>query len=106
MLLGIAIVLAIFWLEPPWSWAVIALGGTLDIGETLAFIWWSKRRAATVGAQTLVGRRGVAVSALWPDGQVKVGGELWSARCRGGVDAGAEVVVTGVDGLTLDVEPA
>jgi len=37
---------------------------------------------------------------------VKVNGEIWSARCHGGCDAGTSVVVRAIDGLTLEVEPA
>ena len=40
-----------------------------------------------------------------PDGQIKVQGELWKAHCAIGVDAGAEVEVTGMEGLTLFVRP-
>ena len=46
------------------------------------------------------------MSELWPDGQVKVDGEIWRARCAGGCDAGTTVVVRSVDGLTLVVDPA
>jgi membrane protein implicated in regulation of membrane protease activity len=53
-----------------------------------------------------VGKTGVAVSNLWPEGQVKVGGEIWRARCAGRCDAGASVVVRSVEGLTLVVDPA
>ena len=43
---------------------------------------------------------------LWPDGQVKVDGEIWRARCDGGCDAGTAVVVRRIDGLMLEVDPA
>ena len=56
--------------------------------------------------ESLVGRIGVAVGELRPDGQVKVNGEIWSARCDDGCDAGAAVVVRAIDGLTLSVAPA
>jgi membrane protein implicated in regulation of membrane protease activity len=42
---------------------------------------------------------------LRPDGQVRIDGEIWRARCERGCDAGATVVVRAVDGLTLEVEP-
>jgi membrane protein implicated in regulation of membrane protease activity len=45
----------------------------------------------------------VAVSCR-PEGQVRVHGELWRARCEEGADAGDEVVVERLeDGLTLIV---
>jgi membrane-bound serine protease (ClpP class) len=106
VLLLIAIALAIFVLPSPWGLVAVAVGATLEIAESTAFIWWSKRRQASVGVQSLVGRRGIAIDALWPDGQVRVSGEIWKARCRGGCDPGSAVVVRGIDGLVLEVDPA
>jgi membrane-bound serine protease (ClpP class) len=105
MLFLAALLLAVFVLDAPWSWVVIVVGGAVDIGESLAFIWWSKRRRASVGAETLVGKTGVAIGLLWPEGQVRVEGEIWKARTAGGLDAGTRVVVRAVDGLTLEVDP-
>jgi membrane-bound serine protease (ClpP class) len=106
VLFFIGILLALFVLPRPWGLVAVALGAALDIAETGAFLWWSQRRKALVGVEALVGKRGVAVGDLWPDGRVRVNGELWNARCEGGCDAGTEVVVRAVDGLTLDVAPA
>jgi membrane protein implicated in regulation of membrane protease activity len=105
VLLLIGVLLAIFVLPQPWGLVAIAVGAALDIAETGTFLWWSKRRRAVVGVETLVGKRAVAVGDLWPEGQVKVGGEIWKARCEGGCDAGIAVVVREVDGLMLVVEP-
>jgi membrane-bound serine protease (ClpP class) len=102
----IALLLAIFVLPPPWGVVAVVVAGVLDIAETALFIAWSKRRRASVGVETLVGRTGVAVGDLWPAGQVKVDGEIWQARCEGGCDTGTEVVVRSVEGLTLVVDPA
>jgi membrane-bound serine protease (ClpP class) len=102
----IGLLLAIFVLPSPWGLVAVVVAGTLDIAETVLFIWWSKRRRVSVGVETLVGREGVAVGDLWPTGQVKIGGEIWEARCDGGCDAGTRVVVRSVDGLTLFVGPA
>jgi membrane protein implicated in regulation of membrane protease activity len=102
----IGLLLAVFVLPSPWGLVAVAIGATLDIVETGAFWWWSQRRRASVGVEALVGKVGVAATDLWPEGQVKVGGELWRARCGGGCDAGTRVVVRSVDGLTLVVDPA
>jgi membrane-bound serine protease (ClpP class) len=58
-----------------------------------------------VGIETIVGRTAVVVLPCYPDGQVKLDGELWQARCEAGAGTGAGVVVREVDGLTLVVEP-
>lgn len=105
MILLVSIALAIFVLPHPWGLVAVVVGGTLEITETGVFLWWSQRRRALVGAETLVGKAGVAATDLWPEGQVKVDGELWKARCDGGADRGTPVVVRELDGLTLVVEP-
>ena len=106
MLFLIGVLLAIFVLPSPWGLAAVAVGAALDIAETGVFLWWSKRWKAAVGVDSLVGRKAVAVDALWPEGQVKINGEIWKARCKGGCDAGTAVVVRAIDGLLLEVEPA
>ena len=105
MALALAILLAVFVLEEPWSWVAVALGATFEAAETALLIWWSKRRRVAVGAETLVGRRARVSSDCMPDGQVRVAGEIWGARCDVGAEVGSEVVVREVDGLTLVVEP-
>ena len=106
MAILVALVLAIFVLPAPWGAVAVASAVVFDTAETVLLIHWSKRRRAAVGAESLVGKRGVAVDALTPEGQIKVDGELWRARCTGYAAPGTPVVVTGIDGLTLDVDPA
>jgi membrane protein implicated in regulation of membrane protease activity len=101
---GLALLLAIFVLDPPWTWVAVGVGGMWEVAETVLLVRWSQRRQAVVGAEALVGRRAVVAADCMPDGQVRVAGELWRAHCRGGARAGDEVVVREVDGLTLVVE--
>ncbi len=105
MLTAIAIVLAILVLPQPWGIVAIALGAVADLGETVLFWRWSRRRKPRVGIETLVGRTGVAVSRVDPGGRVKLDGELWGARSETTIETGAAVVVRDVEGLTLVVEP-
>jgi membrane protein implicated in regulation of membrane protease activity len=102
----IALLLAIFLLPSPWGFIVVACALVVDVLEVSVGLWYSKRRRATVGTDALVGVTGVAIDDLFPEGQVKVNGEIWRARCEAGCDAGAAVVVRAVNGLTLEVEPA
>jgi membrane-bound serine protease (ClpP class) len=102
----LGVLLALFVLPHPWGLVAVVTLGIVDLLETALFFWWSNRRRASVGVETLVGKRGVAISDLWPEGQVRLNGELWRARCEGGCDTGTDVVVRGVEGLTLVVEPA
>lgn len=58
------------------------------------------------GIQTMVGRHALVVEGLKPRGLVRLDGEVWNAEAAEQVDVGAEVVVIGVEGLTLRVRPA
>lgn len=68
----------------------------------------SQRRAPVTGADGLVGELGTSLGALGPGatGQIRVHGEIWRAVSPSAVVPGQRVVVTGVHGLTLSVEPA
>jgi membrane-bound serine protease (ClpP class) len=106
VLLLISILLALFVLPSPWGLVAVAIGAILEIVETGIFIWWSKRMRTRVGVDSMVGKKGVAVGDLRPEGQVRVNGEIWKARCDGGCEAGTPIVVRSIAGLTLEVEPA
>lgn len=101
----VAIVAALLLLPSPWNWVTVLVAGVIDVIETGAFIWWSGRRRPAVGVEALVGRRAVVVRAVAPLGQVKLDGELWEARSAQALFPGDEAVVSGVDGLVLDVAP-
>ena len=103
MLLVLAIVAAILWLQAPWGIVAVAVAAVVELAESLALIWWSKRRRAQVGSEALMGRSAVAVTPLRPDGQVRIDGELWQARCEEGAEAGDAVRILGLEGLTLVV---
>ena len=104
MALVAAILLAVFVLDEPWSWAAVAAGGTIEVGESFFWIWLSKRRQAQVGFEPLIGAKAEVVTACWPLGQVKVAGEIWRARCQAGAEVGDMVRVREIDELTLVVE--
>jgi membrane-bound serine protease (ClpP class) len=61
----------------------------------------------TIGRDGLRGERGVALVELNPDGVVEVRGAKWRATSHreAGLSAGSHVIVTGVDGMVLEVEP-
>lgn len=62
----------------------------------------------TIGREALIGSAGVALGVFDPDGLVEVNGARWRATAHreAGLVAGAAVVVTGVDGTFLEVDPA
>ena len=61
----------------------------------------------TIGRDGLIGERGIAVDGFDPDGVVEVKGARWRATAHreAGLVAGSEILVSGVDGMFLEVEP-
>jgi len=66
-------------------------------------------KAEPTNADRLIGMTGVVIKTIDPDegkGQVKVEGQIWSARADGTIEEGAKVKVTGIAGVKLQVEKA
>jgi membrane-bound serine protease (ClpP class) len=105
ILLG-AILLAVFVLPVEWAIPVVFLGAVVEVGETLFWLWYSRRRKAQVGAETLIGELAEVVTRCAPLGQVRLQGEIWRARCEEGAERGEHVRVTALEELTLVVERA
>jgi membrane protein implicated in regulation of membrane protease activity len=95
---------------------VIFLDGWLRVGVIVAllvfeaieiWIWlrWRKKRSIT-GAETVVGEQALVITECRPSGQVKFRGQVWGATCPQGAGVGEVVVVTAVQGVKLEVEPA
>jgi membrane-bound serine protease (ClpP class) len=65
------------------------------------------RAPAATGAESMMGRVGVAISDLAPNGQARVDSEQWSAVAENAqIRAGEEVRVVGVEGVRLKVRRA
>jgi membrane-bound serine protease (ClpP class) len=88
------------------SWQVIA-GATVATAGFFMFIAGAalraQRRRVATGRKGLEGTTAVVVARLGPEGQVRVGDELWNAVAETDVEVGTEVEITGVDRLTLRV---
>ena len=100
MALVVAVLLAVFVLDGPWEWVVVAGGGVIEIGEAWFFVRWTQRRRPEVGVEALVGADGEMTDPGW----VSVRGELWRARSETPLHAGERVRIRAVEGLTLVVE--
>ena len=72
----------------------------------LRLIIQALRRKVTTGTEEMLGLVGTVLAELAPEGQVSVRGEYWRARAATRLPAGAQVRVTGIEGLTLLVEPS
>ena len=92
------------------AWTVILP----TVGATAGLVIWAvsagvraMMRKPVTGSSGMIGRLAVARSALGPEGQVQLDGEIWRAVSDGGaIAAGEQVRVTAVDGLTLKVSRA
>jgi len=93
-------------LPSPWNLVAFLVLVPLWVLELLGWNRTVKRRRRVVGAQTLIDKEAVAISPCAPDGQVRVDGEIWQARCAAGARTGDRLRVIARDGLTLIVEPA
>jgi membrane-bound serine protease (ClpP class) len=91
-------------LPSPWGVIAVAILIPLWVLELLGWNRSMKHRRRAVGAETLIGRQALVTTACRPNGQVRLDGEFWEARCEAGADAGETVTIVGRDGLTLSVE--
>ena len=104
MLLVGAILLALFVLPPGWGIAAVALGIVIELAEVGFWIRFLRRYRVRTGVEGLIGSRGEVIETCDPRGRVRLRGEIWPARCSSRAEVGERVTVTGVDGLTLEVE--
>jgi membrane-bound serine protease (ClpP class) len=65
----------------------------------------ARRNKVLTGSSGMIGEVGVTRTALEPEGQVLVRGEIWDAVASANVPAGARVRIKALAGLKLLVEP-
>ena len=65
-----------------------------------------RQRGAVSGRASILGGTGSAMESFTGEGKVWLEGEAWAAVSKVAIEKGQEVVVTAIDGLTLEVEPA
>lgn len=90
------------------SWSVIV--PVVTLAALFAFVivglgMKAMRRRPMTGREEMVGLVGIVKTALVPQGQLAVRGELWEAVSDQPLRPGDEAEVTGVDGLRLRVKP-
>ncbi|MEK6277151.1 MAG: NfeD family protein [Actinomycetota bacterium] len=103
MLLAVAILLAVFVLDPTIGVAVIAIAAVAELAELAFWLRFLRRYRVSAGAEALVGESAAVIEACDPEGRVRMRGELWNARAAEGLAVGERVRVTAVEGLTLEV---
>jgi membrane-bound serine protease (ClpP class) len=102
--LGLAVVsgaLLIRFLPRGWVWDKLVLGATVNVSAQEGGV----APGAAGGLDALVGRRGLAATALRPGGQIEIDGRRYEAKVEvGAIDAGASVIVSGRSDFGLIVE--
>jgi membrane-bound serine protease (ClpP class) len=84
----------------------IAVASALFIIWTVSYLLRLRRRGAVSGAESIVGGIGIALADFEGEGRIWLEGEAWHAVSRVPVQKDQHVVVTAMDGLVLEVEPA
>ena len=105
MALLLAILLALFFAPWPWNLIVVLAGLGIEVVELTWGLRLARRWRPQTGAETMIGQLAEVVAPCHPSGQVRVGGELWAARCEGGAERGESVRIERLEGLTLVVVP-
>jgi membrane protein implicated in regulation of membrane protease activity len=105
MLLALSIA-GLFVLPSPWNVIGVCVAAVVEVAELAFWRRFLRRYRIRVGAETLAGQTAEVITPCAPEGQVRLHGEIWRARCSAPVTRGALVRVVRVEGLTLEVEPA
>ncbi len=64
-----------------------------------------RKRSKLTGVESMIGKRGVAITDLNPKGEVRVAGEIWHAKSEfGNIPKGEQVTIKALDGLVVIVE--
>jgi membrane-bound serine protease (ClpP class) len=103
--LVIALLIAYFFIDWPWSLLVVVPAAGLEAFEIWLYFRWRKVKALS-GSETLIGATGKTVGVCDPDGQASIRGQLWSIECDERLERGVEVEVVAMDGLKLKVRRA
>jgi membrane-bound serine protease (ClpP class) len=83
----------------------IATVGSLGLMTIIGFAVRARKRPVVAGREQLVGETGIAMDSFEHQGHVYIHSERWNAVTEAPVEQEQAVVVTGLDGLTLQVRP-
>jgi membrane-bound serine protease (ClpP class) len=84
----------------------IALASSLGLLAIIGVAMRARQRPVVAGREQLIGATGTALGDFERQGSVFVHSERWSALTASPLHKGQAIVVTGIDGLTLEVHPA
>jgi len=105
-----ALVAVVLWLLPRFGiniplWGLVFM--MLALGA-YAFVTYRLGMKALVKKPMIspdIGSRGRTTTPISPTGYVRIKGELWQASSSSTIDAGEEIAVVGIEGMTLLISP-
>jgi membrane-bound serine protease (ClpP class) len=104
--LFVPLIALILFLLLPWP---LALALYIPIAGVSLLGYWkalqAQRRPPVVGERAMIGERAEVINSKSEEIEVRYRGETWRAVSSQAVQRGQEVVIEGIEGLTLRVEP-
>lgn len=87
--------------------AIVLAGTALALVAGMPAMLRTRFATPTIGRASMIGRAGVAATAVDPDGTIELDGAPWPARTNRAtpIAVGDAVTVVSIDGLLLEVEP-
>lgn len=93
----------------PWQLiGAVAAAGAAFLAAILGFALHARRQPLVSGREQMIGKAGEIIESRGGDGAAfaRIQGETWKVRAGIPLRRGQQVLVTGIDGLMLTVEPA
>jgi membrane-bound serine protease (ClpP class) len=105
-----ALVAVVLWLLPRVAinipiWGLILMMIALGVYNYINYRLGRKALVKKAIISPDIGSRGRTTTPVSPTGYVRVNGELWRASSNSTIDAGEEIAVVGIEGMTLLISP-
>jgi membrane protein implicated in regulation of membrane protease activity len=105
-----ALVAVVLWLLPRVAiniplWGLILMMIALGVYNSINYRLSKKALVKKPMISPDIGSRGRTTTPISPKGYVRVNGELWQASSSSTIDAGEEITIVGIEGMTLLISP-
>jgi membrane protein implicated in regulation of membrane protease activity len=105
-----ALVAVVLWLLPRVAiniplWGLILMMLALGVYNCINYRLSKKALVKKPMISPDIGSRGRTTTPISPKGYVRVNGELWQASSSSTIDAGEEIAIVGIEGMTLLISP-
>jgi len=105
-----ALVAVVLWLLPRVAiniplWGLILMMIALGVYNYINYRLNKKALVKKPMISPDIGSRGRTTTPISPTGYVRVNGELWQASSSSTIDAGEEIAIVGIEGMTLLISP-